>query len=56
MKGSHEECCCVGTSAKTQLDTVVSVQNPACRFSLVHLGLAGTEGHENLLDSAISFL
>lgn len=62
-KGSREECCCVleieafmgGTSAKVQL-AIVSVQNPACRFSLVQLGLAGTEDHENPLDSASSFL
>lgn len=62
-KGSHEDCCCVleikafmgGTSAKAQL-AIVSVQNPACCFSLVQLGLAGTEDHENPLGSASSFL
>lgn len=47
-KGSHEEGCVLetqaflgDTSAKVQL-AIVSVQNPACYFSLVHLGLAGT--------------
>lgn len=47
-KGSHEEGCVLetqaflgDTSAKVQL-TIVSVQKPACYFSLVHLGLAGT--------------